>query len=51
MKELRAQWVYIAMASSPPMVASSSHFGGDEEGMDSSASTEHGGMVNAPTSQ
>jgi hypothetical protein len=50
MEELRAQRVYTALASSPPVVASSSHIGGDEEGMDSIASTEVGGMVNAPSS-
>ena len=48
MEELRAQRVYTALASSPPVVASSSHIGGDGEGMDSIASTEVGGMVNAP---
>ena len=50
-EELRAQRVYIAMASSLPVVASSSHIGRDEEGKDSSTSTEPGGMVNAPASQ
>ena len=51
MEELRAQQIYTALASSPPVVASSSHIGGDGEGMDSIASTEVGGMVNAPSSQ
>jgi hypothetical protein len=50
MEELRAQHVYTASASSPPVVASSSHIGGDEEMPDSSASTETGGMVNVPSS-
>ena len=50
MEELRAQQVYIALASSPPVVASSSHIGGDGEGMDYIASTEVGGMVNASSS-
>ena len=50
-KELQAQRVYTALASSPPVVASSSHIGGDEEGMDFIASTEVGSMVNAPSSQ
>ena len=51
MKELRAQHVYTAMASSPPVVVSSSHIGGDEERTDSSASTDPRGMVNAPAFQ
>ena len=51
MEELRAQRVYTTLASSPPMVASSSHIGGDEEGIDTIASTEVGGMVNASSSQ
>ena len=50
MEELRAQHFYTASASSPPVVASSSHIGGDEEMPDSSASTETGGMINAPSS-
>ena len=50
MEELRAQHFYTASVSSPPVVASSSHIGGDEEMSDSSASTEIGGMVNAPSS-
>jgi hypothetical protein len=50
MEELRAQHVYTASASSPPVVASSSHIGGDEKMPDSSASTETGGMVNVPSS-
>ena len=41
--------LYLALAS-PPVVASSSHIDGDEEGMDSIASTEVGGMVNIPSS-
>ena len=32
-------------------MASSAHIGGDEEGMDTIASTKVGGMVNAPSSQ
>ena len=47
-EELRAQQVYIALVSSPPVVVSSSHIGSSEEGIDSIASTEVGGMVNAP---
>jgi hypothetical protein len=49
-EELRAQRVYTALASSSPMVVSSSHVGGDEEGTDSIASTEVGDMVNTPSS-
>ena len=49
MEELRAHRVYTALAYSPLVVASSSYIGGDEEGMDSIASTEVGGMVNAPS--
>jgi hypothetical protein len=45
MEELQAS----ASASSPPMVTSSSHIGDDEEMPDSNASTETGGMVNAPS--
>ena len=45
-EELRAQRVYTALASLPPVVASSSHIGGDEEGTDSTASSNH-----APSSQ
>ena len=48
MEELRIQRVYTALGSLPPMVASSSYIGGDEEGMDSIASTEVGGIVNTP---
>ena len=48
MAELQAQRIYIALASSPPVVTLSSHIDGDEEGMDSIASTEIGRMVNAP---
>ena len=51
MEELRAQRVYTALASSPLVVALSSHIGGDEEATDSIASTEVGGMVNAPSLQ
>jgi hypothetical protein len=43
MEELRTQWVYTALASS-------SHVGGNEDGTDSVASTEVGGMVNVPSS-
>jgi hypothetical protein len=50
MEELRAPWVYTSLASSSPMVASSSHVGGDEEGTNSIASTKVGGMVNVPSS-
>lgn len=49
MEELQAQHVYSALASSPLVVASS-HIGGNEERPDSSASTEAGGMVHAPSS-
>ena len=51
MEELRAQWVYTALASSPPVVALSSHIDGDEEGMDFIASIKVGGMVIVPSSQ
>ena len=51
MGEPRAQQVYTALVTFPPVVASSSHIDGDEEGMDSIASTEVGGMINAPSSQ
>ena len=51
MEELQFQWIYTALASSPPVVASSSHIGGDEEGMDSIASMKVEGMVNAPSSE
>ena len=51
MEELWAQRVYTPLASSPPVVASSLHIGGDEEGMDSIASMEVGDMVNALSSQ
>ena len=51
MEELQAQRVYTAMVSSLPVVASSSDICGDEEGTDSSTSTELGGMVNAPAFQ
>ena len=51
MEDIRVEQVYTAMASSLLMEVSSSHIGGDEEGTDSSASTEHGGMINAPASQ
>ena len=50
MEELRAQRVYTALVFSPPVVASSSQIGGDEEGTKSIASTEVGGMINAPSS-
>jgi hypothetical protein len=50
MEEFQAQHFYTASASLPPVVASSSHIGGDEEMPDPSASTETGGMVNAPSS-
>ena len=50
MEELRTQWVYTALASSPPVVALSLHIGGDEEGIDSIANTEGGGMVNIHSS-
>jgi hypothetical protein len=49
MEELRAQHVYTASVSSPTEVISSSRIGGNEEMPDSSASTETGGMVNAPS--
>ena len=49
-EELRAQRIYTAMASSLPMVASSSHIGGNEEGTDSNTSIELGSMVNATAS-
>ena len=45
-EELQAQRVYTAMVSSFPVVASSSHIGGDKEGTDFGTSTEYGGMVN-----
>ena len=50
MEELWTQQIYIALASSPPVVASSTHIGGDEEGTNSIASPEVGGMVNVPSS-
>jgi hypothetical protein len=49
MEKLQAQRVYIALASSPTVVASSSHIGGDEEGTNSIASTKVGGMINPPS--
>ena len=63
-EELRAQRVFAALASDfgkkeaqrmfsvdslPPVVASSSTSGGDEGKLDSSAGTEAGGMVDAPS--
>jgi hypothetical protein len=51
MEELRAQRAYTALASSPPVVASSSHIGGDEGRPDSTVGIEVGGMVNAPSSK
>ena len=51
MEELQAQRIYITLASSPLVMASSSHIGGDEEEMDSIASMEVGGMVNVPSFQ
>ena len=51
MKELRGQRVYTALASLPQVVASSSHIGGNEDGIDSIASMDVGDMVNAPSSQ
>ena len=39
MEEIRAQRVYTTLVSSPTVVASSSHVGGDEEGTNSIDST------------
>ena len=47
MEELRAQRVYTTLASSPPVVALSSHISGDEERPNYIVGTEVGGMVNA----
>ena len=51
MEELRAQQFYIVVAPSRPVVASSSHIGGDEEGADSIANTKVRDIVNAPSSR
>ena len=51
MEELRIERIYIALASTPPVVASSLHISGDEQGPDSIASTEVGDMVNVSSSQ
>ena len=51
MEELRAQHVYVVLAFPPPMVASSSHFGGDEKWPNSIVGTKVRSMVNAPSSQ
>ena len=45
MEDFRAQHVYTALISSLPVVASSSHIGGDEEGTNSIANTEVWDMV------
>ena len=50
MDKLRAQRVYTTLISSPSVVASSLHIGGDEVGIDSIASIEVGGIVNTPSS-
>ena len=47
-KKLQAQQVATTLDPSPPMVVSSSHIGGDEEGTDSMACAKVGDMVNAP---
>ena len=51
MDELRARQVYTALTSSPPVLASSSHSGGDEGRPGSTVSIEVGGIVNAPSSE
>ena len=48
MEEFQALRVYYALASSPPVVAISSHIGGDEEGRDSITSTEVGAWLMPP---
>ena len=51
MMELRVQHVYFALVFLPPVMASSSHIGGDEEMPKSSVGTKVGGMVDCPSSQ
>ena len=48
MEELRAQRVYTTMASLLPVVASSSHIGGDEEGTNFSLNTKLGVWLMTP---
>ena len=48
MEELQTQNFNTVLASTPPVVVSSSHIGGDKEMLDCSASTEIGAWLMPP---